>query len=105
MLPDTLEDADNQAQEGKRAHDELEELRDAYRRAASQLVSINDSAAILKITRRSVYRRIEAGVLDTVEVWPGRVYVTRQSLATHLKQISDDVNAALAELDALGEGD
>lgn len=95
MPPDTIEQGSDQHEEAQISSEEIESLKELRRKATSSLVSLNDTAEILGVTRRTVYRRIADGELIAVQLWD-RTFVHRDSLVAYLVRLSDEVNAALA---------
>lgn len=75
--------------------EEIEKLKEVREKVAASLVSLNDTAEILGVTRRTVYRRIADGDLVSVSLWD-RTFIRRDSLVAYLVRLSDEVNAALA---------
>lgn len=98
MPPETASRDLDLGEQAQASGEEIESLKELRRRVTSPIVSLNDTAEILGVTRRTVYRRIADGDLIAVQLWD-RTFVRRDSLVAYLVRLSDEVHAALAAVD------
>lgn len=98
MPPETARRDLDLGEQAQASGEEIETLKELRRRVTSPIVSLNDTAEILGVTRRTVYRRIADGDLIAVQLWD-RTFVRRDSLVAYLVRLSDEVSAALAAVD------